>query len=77
MLKYPRTTSLSLGIAYIVTAFQSRAARHNFMLVGVPMRLFAGWLFYRDGATGTFAVIWDVGNGIANLVVVALERSRA
>ncbi|KAF2108175.1 hypothetical protein BDV96DRAFT_587870, partial [Lophiotrema nucula] len=67
------TTSVSLGIAFVVTAFQSRQARHNFLLAGVPVRLFAGWLFYGDGSTGT--AIWDAGNGIVNLIVVALERS--
>lgn len=69
-----RAVGLSLGVAYIVTAFQPRRNRHWFLLAASPLRFLGGYLFLRDGRNGT--ALWDAVNGVVNLIVVASESKR-
>ncbi|KAF2180992.1 hypothetical protein K469DRAFT_714212 [Zopfia rhizophila CBS 207.26] len=67
-------SSLSLGTAYIVAAFQPRRARHQFLLTTVPLRLAAAWVFRNDGNEARGAPMWDFVNSFVALGVVGFER---
>ncbi|KAF2253766.1 hypothetical protein BU26DRAFT_229393 [Trematosphaeria pertusa] len=66
------TVAISLSLGYVVTAFQSRRARHWFLLAAAPMRLIGAWLFLQDDRSGT--ALWDGGNALVNFTVVRWER---
>jgi len=69
-----RIVGLSLGVTYLITTFQSRKARHWFLIAAAPMRLLGAVFFWEDGNRGT--ALWDAGNGALNLAVVLWETRR-
>jgi hypothetical protein len=62
----PRLSSASLGIAYLLAARHGGALLKELLLLSVPLRFIAGWIFWSHGDAWKPVCGWEVSMGLLN-----------